>query len=288
MKELIIDIVSFLAWMALRAQCLFMPRRYGFRVLLYHSITDAIGKEEDRTHLNVPPGLFKRQISFLEERGYVFINLSQCYDIMRGKIKCPKQSLLLTFDDGLRNILEEVIPFLKGKGIRPVVFISCNYTESGECFPWISNKGLLNPMSWEDIAAICNYADISSHSMSHMNMRRLSESEIARECLASKQLIEQKTGNNVISFSYPFGFSDAFDNRVKKILDKSGYKIAFSNIFGENKLGNDLFELRRMRVSASDIPFRLLMKMEGANDWIDKAKILYIRLRDRWLNEKDR
>ena len=52
--------------------------------------------------------------------------------------------------------------------------------------------------------------------------------------------------------------------------------MAFCNVFGENKPGDDPFELKRMRISSFDIGFRLQMKIEGAYDWVDKVKAITI------------
>lgn len=285
MKKSIVNAISLFVWLALRIRSCFVFGKSGFRVLLYHSVTDGIDKKEDKSEVNVPPELFKRQISFLEKHGYSFINLSQCYDIVSGKIECTKKAVLLTFDDGLRNILKEAIPFLKCRGISATIFVSGNFTKSGECYSWIERKEQLDPMRWVDLRGILDFFDVGSHSLSHTNMCLLNEDDIEKEVLRSKQLIEENTGKSVTSFSYPFGFIDAFDNRVKDALYRSGYKMAFCNIFGENKQRDDLFELKRMRVSAGDMPFRVLMKIEGAYDWVDKLKMLTIQYRTNKLSK---
>ena len=46
---------------------------------------------------------------------------------------------------------------------------------------------------------------IGSHSLTHKNLTELSEAELDRELRVSKEIIEDKIGNQVNNFSCPYG-----------------------------------------------------------------------------------
>jgi len=48
----------------------------------------------------IKPELFKKAILMALDEGYKFINYAQFKDIVAGRAKAPKKSILLTFDDG--------------------------------------------------------------------------------------------------------------------------------------------------------------------------------------------
>lgn len=81
-------------------------------------------------------------------------------------------------------------------------------------------------LSWEEVSGMANYGiSFGSHSSTHPNLTLLSEKELFREFEISKKKIEEKIGTRVEVFSYPFGL---YDEKCKRIAEKSGYKVAFA------------------------------------------------------------
>ena len=66
---------------------------------------------------------FKRQINFLENE-YSFLNASQILNSIYDDLHLPKNSLLLTFDDGFKDHFKYVFPLLKEKKIQGLFFPS--------------------------------------------------------------------------------------------------------------------------------------------------------------------
>lgn len=83
-------------------------------ILWYHGICDDdfnLLKGYDERH--IPKSLFRKQLNFLKRKRYIFITMSELTDnIFSNKSKIRK-FVVLTFDDGFKNIVENAYPIMK-------------------------------------------------------------------------------------------------------------------------------------------------------------------------------
>lgn len=86
-------------------------------VLLYHNIT-----ETPKSSMDISPENFERNISYLCERGYNTISLSQLEDYVFKGINLPEKPILITFDDGYYSNYEYAFPILKKYNCKAVIF----------------------------------------------------------------------------------------------------------------------------------------------------------------------
>jgi len=69
------------------------------------------------------PRDFRAQIEALSKEG-TFVSQDQIIDSLNGKNKLPQNSILITFDDGLREQVEEANPILNEMGVPAIFFIN--------------------------------------------------------------------------------------------------------------------------------------------------------------------
>jgi peptidoglycan/xylan/chitin deacetylase (PgdA/CDA1 family) len=98
----------------------------------YHSVTDI--KKGDILYatpsITVSPNEFERQIRYLSKR-YNIISL----DELVNSIKCscvPKNSLVITFDDGYRDNYLYAYPILKKYGATATIYLTANCIDTNE------------------------------------------------------------------------------------------------------------------------------------------------------------
>jgi peptidoglycan/xylan/chitin deacetylase (PgdA/CDA1 family) len=105
-------------------------------------------------------------------------------------------------------------------------------------------QGLM--LSWHDIAAMTrNGISFGSHSVTHPILSKLPASRIREEVVLSKKVLEERLGTQVTTFAYPKGGTGDFNDTTKNVLIEAGYRCAVTTLFGVNKVGQDLYELRR-------------------------------------------
>jgi peptidoglycan/xylan/chitin deacetylase (PgdA/CDA1 family) len=107
--------------------------RYGdCTVLLYHRVIDTT---YDPQQLCVSPDIFSEQLKFLK-RKYNFINVHEFDEHLKKNVKFKKRSLLLTFDDGYADNLQNALPVLEREELQALFYISIKNLNNSNIFWW--------------------------------------------------------------------------------------------------------------------------------------------------------
>lgn len=244
------------------------------RILVYHSINN-VDRRNDKSRITVPIELFNKQIEYLVSSGYKIISLDDIVGYILGNKDIPERSIAMTFDDGFKDNFLSAFGILKSKRIKATFFLACNFIDSGSPFPWNKNCGLpASPMSWRDVSLMAEGGmDIGSHTLSHPKLGDMvsdGRESLCAEVKESKKKIEGRIKVNVKHFAYPIGNKASYNNFTENIIESSGYMSACLNIFGSNKIGDNIFRLKRTRIDWNDTIFKFKMKLCGAYDWVDK------------------
>jgi peptidoglycan/xylan/chitin deacetylase (PgdA/CDA1 family) len=102
-------------------------------------------------------------------------------------------------------------------------------------------------LSWEEVREMHRAGfSFGAHTVGHPILTRLSLSGARREMRESKEAIEAALGAPVQTFAYPNGSAADFGVEHKEALRDLGFRCALTTIFGVNRPGDDLFELRRI------------------------------------------
>jgi CelD/BcsL family acetyltransferase involved in cellulose biosynthesis/peptidoglycan/xylan/chitin deacetylase (PgdA/CDA1 family) len=106
---------------------------------------------------------------------------------------------------------------------------------------------LPNPMlDWDEIRHMAkqNIA-FGAHTVSHPSLARLTATQLHAEIAGSKNKIEEKLQIPVRHFAYPFGQPSDIGAEAKRMVQQAGFSTAVTTIWGFNRPGEDLFELKR-------------------------------------------
>lgn len=214
-------------------------RNYVVPIIMYHSINTKSNPQMKR--LVVTPQTFERQMRFLKEKRYNVLPLEVLADLIRNKKKIPARSLAITFDDGYKDNYTYAFPVLKKYNLPATIFIIVNEVDSNRA----------DRLNWKEIEAMQNSGliTIGSHSLDHLVLTEIkSEKELKRQIFASKRIIEQKLGKSVRAFSYP---SARFNELIRQLVIEAGYKVAVVTNPGKKFPNDDLFALKRLRISST-------------------------------------
>ncbi|AOP36425.1 polysaccharide deacetylase [Leptospira tipperaryensis] len=208
----------------------------GVPVLCYHHLAPEGGPMGG---YNLHPNLLEEQFKFLKAAGYKPIRLDQFYAYLSGKKPAdfPEKPILLTFDDGSKTHLEQLVPLLKKYGFVASIFI----------YPTIISSGKKYYMTWDQLktALDSGVLDLGSHTLYHPKLPTMSRTLIRKQLLESKQILEAKTGRKVVDLAYPFGL---FDPRVIEEAKAIGYRMAFTVNPGKNVPGTPVYNVHRSLV----------------------------------------
>ncbi len=236
-------------------------------VIMYHGVL----KDKNRTGKYViTPQKFEEDIIYLKERGYETISANQLIKYVYSDGELPENPVLITFDDGMYNNYEYILPILKKHNSSAVFSVVGSYTEE------YTKSNVANSaygyMRWCDIKelATSGYAEFGNHSYDFHSTssgrygteKRKSESTLDyinafyQDTQKMQSEFFSNCGFRPVIYTYPFG---SYSKESSRVLKKMGFLITLSCTEGINKIrkGEDcLYLLKRYnrdgRLSSKD------------------------------------
>jgi poly-beta-1,6-N-acetyl-D-glucosamine N-deacetylase len=182
--------------------------------------------------------LFGRCIAWLMKHGYTFISADELLEVLSTG-KAPRRGAVwLSFDDGCKELLENVLPLVRQRKIPVTLFIPSGIVGGDGLFPWLHGKSSTeagttasagnrgrDSMSLEQLKQVASWPEVTigSHTVSHAVTVNLEEENARFELGGSKRTLESWIGNEIKCFAYPEG---RFAGREREFLVEFGYRLA--------------------------------------------------------------
>lgn len=106
------------------------------RVLCYHGVEEKRDPLINHDGLQLSPTQFREHLEIISNHGYRVISLGQAVASLAGKSDLVKRALVISFDDGYRNNLEQAAPILKEFGFPAVFFITTGLVTGEQRLWW--------------------------------------------------------------------------------------------------------------------------------------------------------
>ncbi len=218
------------------------------RVLMYHKVND-----QPENPVTVPTGRFAEQMALLKEFGYTVVGLDAVLDHYVKGAALPEKAVLITFDDGYRDNLENALPALQAHGYPAVLFAPLGFVGDRRPLPHdehLAGRGIINrTLDWGELRELEQAGvRIESHGISHRPLAELEIDESAREIAISKLRLEEALGRPVRAFAYVKGSEAHYRPVHLSLLRQAGYDVGFTSVSGANGPASDRFRLRRYNV----------------------------------------
>ena len=237
------------------------------RVLMYHKVNDLTPNPT-----TVPTETFAEQMELLGKLGYVPVPLDAVRDHYLLGAPLPNGAVLITFDDGYRDNLQNALPVLRAHGYPAVLFAPVAYLDDERPLPHeelLVTLGVRNPtLDWDELAELeAGGVRIESHGIGHWPLTGLEPAEATREIALSKLRLEERLGREVDAFAYVKGSQADYRPEHASLVQQAGYKLAFTSVSGANRPRSDRFRLRRYNIEPYP-PRTFELVLEGACDLI--------------------
>jgi peptidoglycan/xylan/chitin deacetylase (PgdA/CDA1 family) len=218
------------------------------RVLMYHKVNDLTPNPT-----TVPTAVFEEQMALLAELGYVPVPLEAVRDHYLLGAELPERAVLITFDDGYRDNLENALPVLRRNGYPAVLFVPIGFLDDGRPLPHEEPLRLLgirnDTLRWDELAELeAGGVRIESHGIGHRPLSELDPGEALREIALSKLRLEDRLGREVEAFAFVKGSQADYRPEHASLVQQAGYKLAFTSVSGANGPGSSRFRLRRYNI----------------------------------------
>jgi peptidoglycan/xylan/chitin deacetylase (PgdA/CDA1 family) len=215
----------------------YQPGKVTAPILLYNRIAgstaDDANYQWDSTAY-IPPELFKLQMQILKDNGFQTITIAQLAKTIRNGGVLPPKPVVVTFDIGAVGVYTKAFPIMKELGFVGTVYLVANQVDAG----WM----LSAPQVKELIAAGW---EIGSKGLNGNVDLTVDNTQISDEVARSKQVLEEKFGVPVKSFSYPFA---KLDEMITTRVAEWGYDDAVGVGRSFDHSANSLYYLMRSEI----------------------------------------
>lgn len=192
-------------------------------ILCYHAVD-----EDWPATLSVRPAALERQLTHLVQHGFRGATFTNA---LRGPRS--RRTLVVTFDDGYRSVLEQAKPILDRLGLPGTLFVPTDWPGRTEPMAWdgidqwlgTPHEPELRALDWDQLRGLAADGwEIGGHTCSHPHLSQVRDDDrLADELERSKAILERELDAPCTSLAYPYGDVDA---RVAAATERAGYAAA--------------------------------------------------------------
>lgn len=188
-------------------------------VLMYHRVGDADNDWEARCAIS--PGNYAAHMNALARNSYRAVEIDAMVDWLEGGAPLPAGAVLVTFDDGFRDMRDHALPVREKMG-RPFTVLVSDLIGREDVWTRASNPAevtfpLLDTEEIRDMQR--RGVRFHSHTRSHASLPTLDDAQLADQLSGSRQVLARLLDHDVPYIAYPFGH---FDERVAAATRAAG------------------------------------------------------------------
>ncbi len=238
------------------------------RVLMYHRF-----RTSPYDPFSVDVEVFERQMAWLAEHNLA-ISLEEFDAFLAGQRRLSRDVVLVTVDDGFRDLWQEAVPILKRYKIPAVAFITSS--DVATSYDDGRDNGVAGEqrLCWEDVCHLpeCGVT-VGSHARDHVSFGTLSRNQVFFQADQSRRDIETHLQMPVLAFAYPYGTRADYNAMTEEVLDNAGYAYVFTAQHGVVAPGTEPDRLPRIKVEGGEGLWMFKLLVNGGLDawsWIDR------------------
>jgi peptidoglycan/xylan/chitin deacetylase (PgdA/CDA1 family) len=228
-------------------------------VLMYHKIPK---QEIDSQHkIFVKVDDFEKHLQFFSNQGFQTLTFSDLEKFRKNEkpfSEFPKKPLILTFDDGYKDNLENASPLLKKYQMRAQIFlladsqIDSNNWDKSESEPQHEIVAGSERQQWLNSAF-----EIGSHGFSHQKITLMSAENAYTELVESKKSLEAEFKIPINVFAFTYGDTNL---KMSELAQKAGYQYAVNTDSGGFLIEESPFEIFRVNIFPNETYLSLYKK----------------------------
>lgn len=206
-------------------------------MLCYHSV---LRPHEKRERLHIEYALFRSHLARFQQAGFETITTDDLKAAIEDGTPLPPKPIMLTFDDGIEDFHEIVLPLLREFQMKAVAFVVPSLTGLAVKPPkWAVIARGERFMSWAQLARLARsgIVKIESHTLTHQSVYAGNDFQRRLEFVVSKVLLEQRLGVSIHALAYPYGAEGDYTPLTATPLGQTGYTFGFTTFSGRFNVG---------------------------------------------------
>ncbi len=236
-------------------------------VLMYHKIPDAV---LDSPHkIFVTKENFEKHLQFFKAQGFQTVTFSELKQFKNGSRsfkEFPKKPLVLTFDDGYWDNLNNADPLLKKYNFKSQIFLLANSEISHNQWDEANADKGDKIVSGQDrqLWKKSNF-EIGSHGFSHQRITQMSKEAALAELAESRRALEKEFDQEICVYAFTFGDTN---ESSASLTEAAGYDFAVNTDTGGLKMFDNVYGIFRVNIFPNETKFSLWKK---TSSWYRKS-----------------
>ena len=199
-------------------------------ILMYHAVSDNTWGDST---LFVSINNFEKQMKYLNDNGFTTLFLSEI-----DSAKNYDKPIIITFDDGYKNIYDYAYPILKNYNLKSSFYLISD---------WMDGDTYISPEIAVELDK-SNLFEIGVHTKTHVKLATLDYDNQYNEIIGSKNTLEKLLNKKINTIAYPYGSY----NKDTINITKSSFDYAVTVESGFNYSNNlDRLRLKRFKIPRS-------------------------------------
>ncbi len=200
-------------------------------VLMYHKIPDQ--ELTGKHRIFVTKDNFEKHLQFFQKKKITtisFQDLKDFRDLKRPISEFPKKPIIITFDDGYIDNLENAGPLLKKYNMKATIFLLADIDVRENYWDTKDGEPAHPIMSLEQKQKLKDYNfEIGSHGFSHKKITEMSDQEAFKELKDSKEKLERDFSQEITTYAFTYGITS---ERAAELARLAGYTFAVNTDTG--------------------------------------------------------
>ena len=240
-------------------------------ILMYHSISELPFRSRSPYYeIRTSPSVFQAQMQYLHDTGFTTLFPSEIIPWLNSPNSSSKRAVCLTFDDAYENFMTAAFPVLQEFRFKSTVYVPTGLVGS-------TGPNGIKLLGWNQIRELSQMGvNFGSHTVSHPEMKKLTEEQLNFELIESKKSLEDSLGKAVPDFSHPFAFPEkdaAYIKSYRRLIDKSNYVTCMTTIIGSVKRSEDPKMMPRLPANDFDDLLLLSAKLNSSYNWLHRFQL---------------
>jgi peptidoglycan/xylan/chitin deacetylase (PgdA/CDA1 family) len=209
-------------------------------ILVYHYIRVPPSRAVDPLgyNLSVSPRVFEEQMDWLASHGYHSVTFNDVRLYWQHVEPLPARPVIITLDDGYRDLYTTAYPILEAHGFTAVAYIVSGF---------VGTRGYVTR---DQILEMDHYGiEIAAHTVNHVDLVRAPWGWLTYQLVQSRKWLESLVGHPVLDMAYPSG---RYDETVIAAVQQAGYYSATTEWYSVLHKQADRFVWGRVRVTGGD------------------------------------
>jgi glycosyltransferase involved in cell wall biosynthesis len=218
----------------------------GVPILMYHAFSK---NGNQNSQYILPIQRFSQQMAWLKRLNYRVLSLEDYLLYRTNNELLPARSVIITIDDGYKEISTLVLPILKRYGFPATIFLVTDKING--CNDWTEHDGLKGRqlLTWKEVRELShNDLLFGAHTRTHAMLTDKNLGLARDEIEGSKADLENELNLRISTFAYPFG---EYNPMIEALIERAGFSLGCGTDPGLNTLATPLTALRRIEIKSS-------------------------------------